>query len=433
LPSYASKINTSEGHPSESPINLPTSPSRSPNWKPSASEGQPIVPHLRAQSSSDAPPSGRSTSKHLGKSLPKGPNYSDIDPRFAPYPVLPEGPPPFQTYDANTESSGIRPPVHFPGIPDSGNETIDFQGVQMEVPRSTVDLMPMSKPTVDLDEQLKRFESLFPDLKESYSGNAKTIASGAPSLFTPAMSQDTRLVSSAVSPPTTVSSRSLDKPTANTNPNHIPPSIGGGKQPYLGYRVAIPTTYGQPPHRAGSISSIPPYSPGNLSQVVPNVQYAVLPSAPQMPLTSRPLPPTPNLPLLLPTNAAPQKPPLPPPQRKPDVQRVLGRLENTAPLRTMFIPEDLLSKFEVVAQPNTNRNLETCGILCGSLFRGEVRCFFFCKIHLGNSTVRTRLNHLLSEYHYVVAVHDPFANSKAIEHFGYLRHHARRRDLCLSR
>lgn len=42
-------------------------------------------------------------------------------------------------------------------------------------------------------------------------------------------------------------------------------------------------------------------------------------------------------------------------------------LENGTPLRTVFIPPTLRTEFLRVAAPNTRNNLETCGILCGTL------------------------------------------------------------------
>lgn len=42
-------------------------------------------------------------------------------------------------------------------------------------------------------------------------------------------------------------------------------------------------------------------------------------------------------------------------------------LENGTPLRTVFLPPDLRTRFLNVAAPNTRNNLETCGILCGTL------------------------------------------------------------------
>ncbi|KAJ5124266.1 uncharacterized protein N7515_008091 [Penicillium bovifimosum] len=42
-------------------------------------------------------------------------------------------------------------------------------------------------------------------------------------------------------------------------------------------------------------------------------------------------------------------------------------LENGTPLRSVFLPANLRSRFLSVAAPNTRANLETCGILCGTL------------------------------------------------------------------
>jgi len=42
-------------------------------------------------------------------------------------------------------------------------------------------------------------------------------------------------------------------------------------------------------------------------------------------------------------------------------------LENGTPLRTIFLPPDLRHQFLSIALPNTRANLETCGILCGTL------------------------------------------------------------------
>lgn len=42
-------------------------------------------------------------------------------------------------------------------------------------------------------------------------------------------------------------------------------------------------------------------------------------------------------------------------------------LENGSPLRTIFLPPELRFRFLQIALPNTQANLETCGILCGTL------------------------------------------------------------------
>ncbi|OJD22925.1 hypothetical protein ACJ73_05721, partial [Blastomyces percursus] len=52
-------------------------------------------------------------------------------------------------------------------------------------------------------------------------------------------------------------------------------------------------------------------------------------------------------------------------------------LENGTPLRTIFISPDLRKKFLYLAAPNTQRNLETCGILCGTLISNA---FFISKL-----------------------------------------------------
>ncbi|EQL38530.1 hypothetical protein RJZ56_004787 [Blastomyces dermatitidis] len=52
-------------------------------------------------------------------------------------------------------------------------------------------------------------------------------------------------------------------------------------------------------------------------------------------------------------------------------------LENGTPLRTIFISPDLRKQFLYLAAPNTERNLETCGILCGSLISNA---FFISKL-----------------------------------------------------
>jgi STAM-binding protein len=42
-------------------------------------------------------------------------------------------------------------------------------------------------------------------------------------------------------------------------------------------------------------------------------------------------------------------------------------LENGSPLRTMYLDPDLRHRFLSIAEPNTRANLETCGVLCGTL------------------------------------------------------------------
>lgn len=49
--------------------------------------------------------------------------------------------------------------------------------------------------------------------------------------------------------------------------------------------------------------------------------------------------------------------------------RIRAQTEGGSPLRTVFVPDTLKDQFLKIAAPNTKRNLETCGILCGKLNR----------------------------------------------------------------
>ncbi|KAF7714843.1 AMSH-like protease sst2 [Penicillium ucsense] len=61
------------------------------------------------------------------------------------------------------------------------------------------------------------------------------------------------------------------------------------------------------------------------------------------------------------------------PRAKPDLDpasytfKPSAYLENGSPLRSVFLPATLRSQFLDFAAPNTKNNLETCGILCGTL------------------------------------------------------------------
>ncbi|KZF24680.1 hypothetical protein L228DRAFT_237585 [Xylona heveae TC161] len=80
-------------------------------------------------------------------------------------------------------------------------------------------------------------------------------------------------------------------------------------------------------------------------------------------------------------SASPTPPPLPPfstaspPPAPPKADlnpstftfKPAAYLENGTPLRTIFLPPNLRSVFLDIAAPNTRANLETCGILCGTL------------------------------------------------------------------
>lgn len=64
---------------------------------------------------------------------------------------------------------------------------------------------------------------------------------------------------------------------------------------------------------------------------------------------------------------------LPSPPPKPDLEpstftfKPSAFLENGSPLRTVFLPPNLRHQFLKIALSNTQANLETCGVLCGTL------------------------------------------------------------------
>ncbi|GAO46540.1 Mov34-domain-containing protein [Saitoella complicata NRRL Y-17804] len=84
----------------------------------------------------------------------------------------------------------------------------------------------------------------------------------------------------------------------------------------------------------------------------------LIPLPPPKP-TSRLIPPLPQTP----------PPSFPAPKKGQEAYEFSSsaRTEGGDPLRTLFIPKELRDRFLEVAKPNTTRNLETCGILCGKL------------------------------------------------------------------
>lgn len=84
-------------------------------------------------------------------------------------------------------------------------------------------------------------------------------------------------------------------------------------------------------------------------------------------------PPAPPAPPVLPTKALPssssasQNAP-----NKPFQFTTPATLENGTALRTIFLPSTLRREFLDVAASNTRKNLETCGILCGTLIQNAL-------------------------------------------------------------
>lgn len=75
-------------------------------------------------------------------------------------------------------------------------------------------------------------------------------------------------------------------------------------------------------------------------------------------------------------------------------------LENGNPLRTIFLPPELRHRFLEIAEPNTRKNLETCGILCGTLISNAL---FISKLVIPqqkstSDTCETENENLLFDY-----------------------------------
>jgi STAM-binding protein len=75
----------------------------------------------------------------------------------------------------------------------------------------------------------------------------------------------------------------------------------------------------------------------------------------------------PTRPAKLPQNEPPTSTPSPSDDASAFTFRPSAYLENGTPLRTLFLPTALRDTFLSIARPNTLANLETCGILCGTL------------------------------------------------------------------
>lgn len=78
------------------------------------------------------------------------------------------------------------------------------------------------------------------------------------------------------------------------------------------------------------------------------------------------------------TSTPPPPPRLPPKTKEPEPLEAPARptksqytfkpaayLESGAPIRSVFLPDTMRNDFLRVAQPNTSKGIETCGILCG--------------------------------------------------------------------
>ena len=136
------------------------------------------------------------------------------------------------------------------------------------------------------------------------------------------------------------------------------------------------------PYASSEPKSPPPLPPLPDSFLPPTVPK-------KTPLRSSSPPPQSSLPSLpsLPFSLAKPSPPPPPklpteltePHSTKSARRAStyefktsARLESGQRLRTIFLPANMRFKFLEIAQPNTVRGLETCGVLCGTLIQNAL-------------------------------------------------------------
>ncbi|WEW59961.1 Mov34/MPN/PAD-1 family deubiquitinase [Emydomyces testavorans] len=121
----------------------------------------------------------------------------------------------------------------------------------------------------------------------------------------------------------------------------------------------------------------PPALPAKIPERPPKSISLPAPAAPPVPskiLSSTPTTPSSPEPTRQAHNASPAPSSLHP---STFTFKPSSYLENGSPLRTIFISPSLRTQFLQIARPNTLRNLETCGILCGSLISNA---FFISKL-----------------------------------------------------
>ncbi|KAG8529218.1 uncharacterized protein KY384_005853 [Bacidia gigantensis] len=165
----------------------------------------------------------------------------------------------------------------------------------------------------------------------------------------------------------------------NASRRERPPTFEGLKSKYFQY-PAVPERKLSTDDRSATISS------GNLASERPNSLHSSSLRNHASQLPPQPPPKDPETFLFDETPTPPERPekllsytnsdddgiPESPAQR-PDPKpseftfKPSAHLENGTPLRTIFLPPDLQRTFLSIAQANTSANLETCGILCGTL------------------------------------------------------------------
>lgn len=160
-----------------------------------------------------------------------------------------------------------------------------------------------------------------------------------------------------------------------------------------------------------SLPSIRPLRPPKEPVALPPVEPLHAPF-----ISGRPLPSIPSkVPLadyapLVPSPATGDRPEVPrkeaigrppsPPKKERLTFKPGAYLENGDPVRSIFLPKDLRSKFLEIATDNTNRGLEMCGILCGTPINNAlfVRCLLIPDQKCTSDTCETENEGAMFDY-----------------------------------
>lgn len=177
--------------------------------------------------------------------------------------------------------------------------------------------------------------------------------------------------------------------------DHVNPNTNSQSTTSFAYPQAqYESSFNSPSSSSSQTNGIPPILPSKPVSLKPEISDVLSPfntvntySAPP-PLPSKPnIDQKPNVPVSSASGVSTEF-------------KTKNRTEGGMPLRTIFLPDGLRSKFLEIALPNTVKNLETCGMLCGKL---QNNAFFITRLAIPHQistsdTCSTTHEEILFEY-----------------------------------
>ena len=170
-----------------------------------------------------------------------------------------------------------------------------------------------------------------------------------------------------------------DRDTLSEQMQNVRSQVVKASQQEVNNRAARPSTALRskyyyptiPEHRRTELKRIPSFTPDSPESHSPSPAPPPIPGKDHLSAVERDIPPARPAKDLLQSEPAPSTD-----GHAPDSSNVQpsaltfkpsAYLENGTPLRTIFLPPDLRHQFVSIARPNTQANVETCGVLCGTL------------------------------------------------------------------